>query len=110
MSDDQERTGTDPSLPGGTTEEAIERLPAPEIRDLVNEIWCAVLDCSSLDADASFIHLGGTSIAAMRVCARLSKRLGRHVPVRMIIEHDDLERFATALVKAVDALPVLPHE
>lgn len=81
-----------------------------DIHAAVTEVWQAVLDRPSLEADSSFFRLGGTSIAAMRACARLSQRLGRHVPVRMMFEHDGRERFASALVAAVDTLPELPRD
>lgn len=81
-----------------------------DIHAVVTEVWQAVLGRSSIDADSSFFRLGGTSIAAMRACARLSQRLGRHVPVRMMFEHDGRERFASALADAVDNLPELPRD
>ncbi|MEV4971858.1 AMP-binding protein [Streptomyces scopuliridis] len=49
-------------------------------------VFAAVLGLPSVPADTPFAELGGTSLAAGRVCARLASELGRPVPVSRLYE------------------------
>jgi amino acid adenylation domain-containing protein len=48
---------------------------------LVADVFCSVLARRDVPLDASFFELGGASLDAGRVCARLATRLGRAVPL-----------------------------
>ncbi|MFD3611365.1 condensation domain-containing protein [Streptomyces atroolivaceus] len=50
-------------------------------------VFAAVLGLPSVPVDTAFAELGGTSLAAGRVCARLASELGRPVPVSRLYEH-----------------------
>lgn len=52
----------------------------------VAAVFAAVLGLPSVPADTPFADLGGTSLAAGRVCARLASELGRPVPVSRLYE------------------------
>ncbi|WP_203226074.1 non-ribosomal peptide synthetase [Novosphingobium pentaromativorans] len=47
----------------------------------------------------NFFHLGGHSLMAVRLVARLRERLGREVSVRMVFEHPVLQDLANAIAK-----------
>lgn len=89
-----------------------ERAPGPSASDQpetaterrLAEIWTDVLGVANLGRSADFFALGGNSLLAMRMLARVRKRFGVRVPVRAIFEGSTL----TAFGKAVDDL-AQPH-
>jgi mycobactin peptide synthetase MbtE len=60
--------------------DAAETVTDPVVR-AVAETFAAVLGRDSVPLDVPFAELGGTSLGAGRVCARLADRFGRPVPV-----------------------------
>ncbi|MBB5803844.1 amino acid adenylation domain-containing protein [Saccharothrix ecbatanensis] len=51
----------------------------------VARVFAAVLDQAEVSPDVAFTALGGTSLGAGRVCARLAAELGRPVPVSRLL-------------------------
>ncbi|UNO39193.1 amino acid adenylation domain-containing protein [Streptomyces sp. MST-110588] len=60
----------------------------------VAETFAAVLGRTAVPLDAPFDRLGGGSLAAGRVCARLAARLGRPVPVSRLYAHPTVTALA----------------
>ena len=56
--------------------------------------WADVLGRDDLDAGSHFFRLGGTSMSAMRLCARLNEELAVAVPIRTVFEFARLGPFA----------------
>lgn len=71
--------------------------------DRVAEIWRAVLGRDEIGADDDFFALGGHSLAAVRMIARLRDSLGVEVPVRAIFDHPRLGDFAARVHDAPPA-------
>ena len=65
------------------------------------EVWAEVLGVERVGAEDDFFALGGHSLQATRLAARIRARLGAEVPVRAIFEEHTLAR----LSRRVDALP-----
>ncbi|MFB6809181.1 amino acid adenylation domain-containing protein [Streptomyces sp. NPDC056387] len=66
-------------------------------------VFAAVLGLPSAPPHVPFADLGGTSLAAGRVCARLAAELGRPVPVSMLYAHPsarELGRWLAAPTRA----------
>jgi len=61
---------------------------------LVVAAWRDVLGREELDAGSHFFRLGGTSMSAMRLCARLTETLGAKIPIRAVFECPRLGSFA----------------
>ncbi|NEC86500.1 non-ribosomal peptide synthetase [Streptomyces sp. SID12501] len=61
--------------------------PGDPVVALVAAVFGEVLGLTEIPVDADFTALGGTSLAAGRVCARLSARLERPVPVSLLFQH-----------------------
>ncbi len=61
--------------------------PVDRTARLVAEVVAQVLGRDRVPLDVPFVDLGGSSLAAGRVCARLAARLGRPVPVSLLYEH-----------------------
>ncbi|WP_078861064.1 non-ribosomal peptide synthetase [Streptomyces rubellomurinus] len=83
-----DRSGPGPDAPGG------------EIEELIAGVWSEVLGRDGIRPDDDFFALGGHSLVALRVVARLRKRLGIVLPTKDIYRHPrlrDLAEHAAAL-------------
>ncbi|WP_024755020.1 AMP-binding protein [Streptomyces exfoliatus] len=63
----------------------------------VARVFAGVLGVDTVPADVAFTELGGTSLGAGRVCARLSTELGRPVPLTRMYEHPTARALAAWL-------------
>ncbi|MFF3222392.1 amino acid adenylation domain-containing protein [Nocardia suismassiliense] len=64
------------------------------VERLVAETVCSVLGRTAVARDKSFLDIGGSSLGAGRVCARLADRLDRPVPVSRFYEYPTVAGFA----------------
>ncbi|WP_312033990.1 non-ribosomal peptide synthase/polyketide synthase [Rhodococcus sp. 3A] len=62
------------------------RDPATATEEAVAGVFADVLGVEQVGADANFFDLGGNSLVATRVVARLSEQLGRRVEIRSLFE------------------------
>nr|WP_218007388.1 non-ribosomal peptide synthetase [Nocardia otitidiscaviarum] len=83
------------------------RTPATPLEELVAAVFADVLGLPPVGADDDFFELGGNSLIATRVTARLGERLGRRVPVPTLFEAPVVHALAARLV-ADDIAPALP--
>jgi fengycin family lipopeptide synthetase B len=67
---------------------------------MMAEIWEELLGMEGLGVNAHFFHLGGDSIKALQVCARLKQR-GYETTARELFKHQTLAE----LVKAGNESP-----
>lgn len=78
---------------------------------LVAGVWSeCIAGAGAVGADDDFFALGGHSLAAMRVAARLQTLLGFEVPVRLLFEYPRLGEFCRRLFDAErldGAIPVI---
>ncbi|MET8875709.1 non-ribosomal peptide synthase/polyketide synthase [Nocardia sp. NPDC004604] len=99
------------ALPEPVFDRITYRAPVTPAERLVAEAFATVLARTPIGADDNFFDLGGNSLIATRVLARLSERLGRRVPVRMLFEAPTVHAFAARLAADADAheqvLPLL---
>ncbi|ETK21803.1 non-ribosomal peptide synthetase [Pseudomonas sp. FH1] len=65
-----------------------------ELHSQIAAIWCEQLRVASVAADDHFFLLGGNSITATQVVARLRETLGLELNLRMLFEAPTLEGFA----------------
>ena len=75
--------------------------PSTPTERRVAEYWGAALGLDHVSARADFLALGGTSLSAMEITARVRAELGRQVSQRELFEAPDLATFAAR----VDAAP-----
>ncbi|MBI3555158.1 MAG: acyltransferase domain-containing protein [Deltaproteobacteria bacterium] len=80
-------------------------------RTVVENIWKEVLGLPSIDADLTFMDLGGTSLLANMLVAKLGKSLGVSIPVIKVFEYPTLRHFtkfmATGEHQVTPAAPVV---
>lgn len=98
-----------PRTPNGKTDRQIlaaTPLPAPgpadrqrtapsgELETMLAGLWAEAIESDRVAADSDVFDLGGHSLAALRVRARLSQLLGIDVPVRLFFENTTVASLA----------------
>jgi amino acid adenylation domain-containing protein len=88
--------------PRNPTEEALVR------------IWCEVLSLATIGIDDDFFTLGGHSLIAMRIAARIHRAFGVGIPVRWIFEYRTIAALAPRLPSrsvetTVEIMPAPPQ-
>ncbi|WP_280496861.1 condensation domain-containing protein, partial [Nocardia farcinica] len=96
------------ALPEPVFDGAAYRAPVTPAERLVAAAFASVLGVDRPGVDDSFFDLGGNSLSATRVLARLGERLGRRVPVRLLFEEPTVRGLAAALTAGADAEAVVP--
>ena len=99
------------ALPEPTVAVAEPVSPATPDEALLCAIVAELVGAPQVGMGDNFFHLGGHSLMAVRLVARLRERLGREVSVRMVFEHPVLQDLANAVAgaaKADDSLTANP--
>ncbi len=96
------------ALPEPVFDGAAYRAPVTPAERLVAAAFATVLGVDRPGVDDSFFDLGGNSLSATRVLARLGERLGRRIPVRLLFEEPTVRGLAAALTAGADAEAVVP--
>lgn len=81
-----------PTRPAGTGAD-----PRDEHERAIHEIWRELLGIAPLGIHDDFFELGGQSLLASQVCARIGQRFGVHVPVRALFQAPTIARLAAYL-------------
>nr|WP_109525351.1 non-ribosomal peptide synthetase [Nocardia aurea] len=96
------------ALPEPVFETMTFRAPATEAEQAVTEVYAEVLGLDQVGVDDDFFALGGNSLIATRVTARLSAALDVAVPVRLVFEAPTVEALAARVATlAASARPKL---
>nr|WP_309138616.1 non-ribosomal peptide synthetase [Nocardia cyriacigeorgica] len=85
------------ALPDPVFDRVAYRAPVTPAERLVAEAFESVLGSGPVGVDDGFFDLGGNSLTATRVLARLGERLGRRVPVRLLFEAPTVHGLAARL-------------
>ncbi|WP_350246165.1 amino acid adenylation domain-containing protein [Rhodococcus sp. D-6] len=98
------------ALPEPVIEEREYRAPATPYEEIVARTYAEVLGVPRAGVDDDFFTLGGNSLIATRVAARISKALGVRVTVRELFESSTVAGLA-AVVESLaggDRIPLVP--
>jgi thioesterase domain-containing protein/acyl carrier protein len=86
-------------------------VPRDRLERTVAEIWEGVLGTSPIGVTSNFFDLGGHSLSAVRLMARLQKRFGHELPLSTLMRASTVEEMA-ALIRqqtgTLDWSPVVP--
>ncbi|MEU6895931.1 amino acid adenylation domain-containing protein [Streptomyces sp. NPDC046557] len=102
-----------PAAPAGPQREAAHPTP-PGVRPVelgdpvlraVAECFASVLELDAVPLDVPFVRLGGTSLGAGRLCARLAAALSRPVPVSWLYQEPTASGLARRLAAAPEQEP-----
>jgi acyl carrier protein len=74
-----------------------EDLPNTETERVIAEIWSEVLNYDQVGREDDFFDLGGHSVLATQVAARLRRALGRDVPERALFDWPTIATLAMAV-------------
>ncbi|MBP2455951.1 amino acid adenylation domain-containing protein [Mycolicibacterium lutetiense] len=92
------------ALPEPTFVATSFRAPQTDTEKIVAEVFTEVLGLGRAGLDDDFFVLGGDSLIAIRVSARLQSALGRDVPVRYLFEASTVGGFADYLDRHQDGV------
>ncbi|MGW5755872.1 amino acid adenylation domain-containing protein, partial [Nocardia rhamnosiphila] len=97
------------ALPAPVFETKQFRAPSTPIEEIVAGVFAEVLGVQRVGADDDFFALGGNSLIATQVAARLGAALDTQVPVRMLFEASTVAALAAAAESATGRgdMPVL---
>jgi len=85
------------SPPHPDSEYAAARTPMEEA---ISAIWCEVLDRNRIGVEENLFEIGGHSLTATQIAARLRSRLGLDVYVRTLFDHPTIRDLARAIDEA----------
>ncbi|KAL7915692.1 hypothetical protein GGI35DRAFT_4429 [Trichoderma velutinum] len=96
-----------------TRDDGLRRQPTTQTERQIQEIWARVLNINldMIGLDDSFIHLGGESIAAMKIAGE-ARKMGLRLSVADMFRHPRLHSMsqrATPLSKDCSSLIAIPH-
>ncbi|MGH8375218.1 MAG: condensation domain-containing protein, partial [Pseudomonas sp.] len=86
-------------FPSAATESAGKIESGSKLQSLIGRIWCEQLQVAQVGADDHFFLLGGNSIAATQVVARLREELGLELNLRLLFEAPTLGAFADVVAR-----------
>ncbi len=71
--------------------------PQNEIEEVLAEIWQEVLQTERIGIRDNFLDIGGTSLAAIRITARIKDAIELELPVNTLFEHPSIEALAQVI-------------
>ena len=94
-----------PERPAGTR-------PVGELETALAGLWAELLGVEAVQREDDFFALGGHSLMATRLIARIRAELGRELALRDVFEHPRLEQLAGALAdaKKLTGVPTLERQ
>lgn len=89
--------------------ESVYEIPAEGLEQEVAKIIADVVGVDRVGRRDSFFELGGTSMDAIRVCARVEKLTDRAVEPSWLLDHDELSDFVARVGLASDGNETVPQ-
>jgi thioesterase domain-containing protein/acyl carrier protein len=84
---------------------SVQSYPRDNTETLVAQIWADVLGVDEVDIHANFFDLGGHSMSAVVVAAKLSNMYGRRISVARLFQSPTVEQFSSYLRQDVAREP-----
>ncbi|MER7169247.1 non-ribosomal peptide synthetase, partial [Micromonospora sp. NPDC000207] len=76
--------------------------PADEAEEELARLWAEVLGVPRVGVHDDFFDIGGHSLLAAQLVARVGRERGRELPMRLVFDHSTVHRMSQAL-RALDA-------
>ncbi len=89
--------------------------PRTDLEKLVATVWQDCLGVAQVEVADDFFQLGGHSLIAVQVMARLAQETGQRLPLATLFEHPTVEKLAAVLQQASppaawsSLVPIKPH-
>jgi len=71
--------------------------PRTDIEKLVAEVWQEVMGIPQISIFDNFFTIGGRSLVAVQIMARIEKLTGKRLPLATLFEHSTIEKLAIRL-------------
>lgn len=78
--------------------------PSNEIEELLEGVWKEVLQLKKIGVHDDFIALGGHSLAAIRVTARINEEIETNFPLNKVFEHPTIADYALYIEETLTSL------
>ncbi|MFC3965951.1 non-ribosomal peptide synthetase, partial [Nocardia jiangsuensis] len=91
------------ALPAPVFEATVFRAPATPVQEIVASVFAEVLGADRIGLDDDFFQLGGNSLVATQVAARLGEALDTRIPVRALFETSTVAALAAAVEGSASA-------
>ncbi|MBM4392996.1 MAG: amino acid adenylation domain-containing protein, partial [Deltaproteobacteria bacterium] len=96
-----------PGVAAATLEPTVQGdAPASALEALLARAFAELCGVAAVGREADFFALGGDSMLALELFARLERQLGRAVPPGLITRHATVRALATAIEAALEAAPL----
>ncbi|MFC7827876.1 non-ribosomal peptide synthetase [Streptomyces sp. NPDC057375] len=95
----------EPRTPGTPDRPAAHTAPTGPYEELVARTWCEVLGVEEVGADEDFFRIGGNSLLAIRVAARIRRATRLAVPMSTVFANPRLSALAAHLEQAAQDRP-----
>jgi len=82
--------------------------PEGDLEHAISEIWAGVLGVDRVGANDNFFDLGGSSFLLAQVRARIEARLGRSVPMVVLLQCAQVRSLAAHLAGVAEVAPAEP--
>jgi len=82
--------------------------PRNPLEERLARAWSAILGTDSIGMYDNFFARGGDSLKGLELIARLSRELGRKLPVALLINHPSIAQMAEALAAGFVQSPLAP--
>ncbi len=93
------------ALPDLNTEQPVSeiayRAPVTEIEELLVNIWMEVMQLNQVGVDDNFLELGGNSLAAIRIIARVDDAFRLELPVNTVFELPTVSTLAAHIEETI---------
>ncbi len=76
--------------------------PRDPLEERLAGLWREVLGVATIDVHDSFFEIGGHSLSATQLVARIEQALGAALPLRILFERPSIAELAVAVAEAVD--------
>lgn len=87
------------SVAGGASKSTAERYVAPhnKTEERLARLWCEALNLERVSSRANFFELGGQSLTAVSLFAKIEKEFGKKLPLATLLTSPTVEALARAL-------------
>ncbi len=91
------------ALPDPEQVKGERRLPRTPAEEVLAGFWCDLLGVDAVGLDDNFLSLGGHSLLAVQLLSRIQSALRIDLPLREVLDADNLEELAVRVEKARSA-------